>query len=275
MPRLTAFAASETPTNNTSNNELDLAALWNAYHVSRAPELRNRLLLNYLPLAKMIARHMASRLPAGAAADIDDLTQAATLGLRDAIATFDPDRGIKFEHYCGPRVRGAALDFLRSLDWAPRLLRSRLNRVQEMMLQLEMQSGHVPTDEQVSSALNMPLDQYQATRREAASSVRIRMNTSTDAENDTAGVDLTNLPDTINDGPDREAQKADLREFLVKGLSPVERQITILYYYENLSLKEIGETLDLCESRVSQVHKAVLARLRDRMHRIGGSSLDD
>jgi RNA polymerase sigma factor for flagellar operon FliA len=274
MPQVTP----PTPPHHKQQNgnavpELDLATLWDAYRVSRAEELRNRLLLHYLPVAKMIARHLSSRLPNGAAADVDDLTQAATLGLRDAIATYDPSRGIKFEHYCGPRVRGAALDFLRSLDWAPRLLRSRINRVQEMTLQLEMQSGTLPTDEQVSSALNMPLDECQATRRENATPLRLRLNTGSESEDN--AIDLSDLADDNPIDPAKEAQRNDLREFLVKGLGKIEREITMLYYYEGMSLSEIGKIMNLCESRVSQIHKSVLARLRERIPRIGGASLDD
>ena len=103
---------------------LDLPNTWQAYVVSRDEALRNRLLIHYLPLSRMIDRHVHSRLPADV--ELDDLAQAAILGLRSAIASFNPDRGISFEHYCGPRVRGAVLAHLRSLDWAPRMLRSRV-----------------------------------------------------------------------------------------------------------------------------------------------------
>jgi RNA polymerase sigma factor for flagellar operon FliA len=222
----------------------------------------------------MIARHLCARSPRGAAsADVDDLIQAATLGLRDAIATFDPNRGIKFEHYCGPRVRGAALDFLRSLDWAPRLLRSRIGRVQEMSLQLEMQTGAVPTDEQISSALHMPLGNLRSTLRE--NPAHLRFNSAADARNADGEIDLNSLPEANPLDPAREAQRADLREFLVKGLGRVERLVTTLYYYDNLSFREIAETLNLSESRVSQIHHAVIERLRERMDRIGGNSIDD
>lgn len=253
----------------------ELAALWQAYGDTRDESLRNRLLLHYLYIAKVIARHMRSRLPAGA--DLDDLTQAATLGLRDAIATFDPSRGVKFEHYCGSRVRGAALDYLRSLDWAPRMLRSRMQKLQEAALQLEMQSGHAPSDEQLSEALNMPLDELQTVRREAAAPLRLRL--TSDDESDGSprggGVNLNSLADDNPVDPVREAQRSDLKEFLSRGLSAAERQVVILYYYENFSFKEIGATLDLCESRVSQIHHAVMNRLRERVHRIGGTSVDD
>ena len=216
-----------------------------------------------------------SRLPAGA--DIDDLTQAATLGLREAIATYDAGRGVKFEHYCGSRVRGAALDYLRSLDWAPRMLRSRMQKLQEAALQFEMQTGQAPSDEQLSEALNMPLNELQSVRRETAAPLRLRLTTEdeSDSQGSAGGVNLNCLADDNPVDPVREAQRSDLKEFLSRGLSAVERQVVILYYYENFSFKEIGATLELCESRVSQIHQAVMVRLRERVHRIGGTSIDD
>lgn len=253
----------------------ELAGLWEAYTLTRDESLRNRLLLHYLYIAKVIARRMRSRLPAGA--DIDDLTQAATLGLREAIATYDAGRGVKFEHYCGSRVRGAALDYLRSLDWAPRMLRSRMQKLQEAALQFEMQTGQAPSDEQLSEALNMPLNELQSVRRETAAPLRLRLTTEdeSDSQGSAGGVNLNCLADDNPVDPVREAQRSDLKEFLSRGLSAVERQVVILYYYENFSFKEIGATLELCESRVSQIHQAVMVRLRERVHRIGGTSIDD
>jgi RNA polymerase sigma factor for flagellar operon FliA len=264
-------ALSNRATDAASGSELDLDSLWEAYTVSRDEALRNRLLLHYLPLSRMIARHIHSRMPTSV--ELDDLAQAAIFGLRAAIASFDSGRGIRFEHYCGPRVRGAVLDHLRSLDWAPRMLRSRVQRVREMAQQIEMETGTEATDEQVSSALNMPLDELQSLRGEMAAPVRLRI-TSGESDDEHA-VNLEMLPDKGNADPLLDAQRADLREFLVKGLSPAERQVLLLYYYDNLNLREIGETLNLCESRVSQIHHAVIKRLRERMHRIGGTSIED
>src|SRR5947209_8403836 len=107
--------------------------------------------------------------------------------MRDAIATFNPDRGIKFEHFCGRRVRGAALDFLRSMDWAPRMLRSRLQKVNEMSTQLEMQTGSLPTDESLSSALGMPIEELQSTRRESATPLRVRISSDEDSSDGRRG----------------------------------------------------------------------------------------
>jgi RNA polymerase sigma factor FliA len=254
-----------------STAQLDLENLWYAYRVSRDETLRNRLLVHYLPLSQSIARHMHSRMPA--TIELDDLAQAAILGMRSALATYDPSRGIPFENYCGPRVRGAVLDHLRSLDWAPRMLRSRVQRLQEMTRQIEMSTGNSPTDEQLSSALNMPVAEVQGLKGELLPPpVRIR---STTSEDDQHSVNLDLVPDRHSDTPVREAQRADLKEFLVRGLSTTERQVITLYYYDNLSLREIGETLNLCESRVSQIHQGVIKRLRERMDRIGGATIEE
>lgn len=273
MNRLDALA--DRPFTGLPPTGLDLAATWEAYVVSRDEALRNRLLIHYLPISRTIARQVHGRLPADI--ELEDLAQAAILGLRSAIATFNLDRGIPFEHYCGPRVRGAVLDHLRSLDWAPRMLRSRVHRMKQMIRQIEMETGAPPTDEELSTALNLPPDEFRTLRNEMAGPVRIRLTSSANGEDgpEAGTINLDLLEDRSSFDPVREAQRTDLRDFLVKGLSKVERQVLLLYYYENQSLREIGETLSLCESRVSQIHQAVIARLRERMHRIGGDSVDD
>ncbi len=254
---------------------VELENLWESYLVSRDEGMRNRLLVNYLPLARGIARHVHSRLPGGA--DYEDLAQAAALGMRDAIATFRPEHGIKFEHYCGRRVRGAALDFLRAQDWAPRMLRSRMAKVNEMSMQMEMQTGYLPSDESLSAALGMPVEELQSARRENAAPLRVRIVADDEMgegrSRGSGGVNLDALADEDSVDPEVEAQRADLREFIVKGLSVTERRVIMLYYYENLSFREVGEALELCESRVSQIHQAVLKRLRERRDRIGGAAI--
>ena len=239
----------DTCLDSLSTAELELENLWDAYRVSRDETLRNRLLVHYLPLSQSIARHMHSRMPA--TVELDDLAQAAILGMRSAIATFDPARGIPFENFCGSRVQ----------------------RLQEMTRQMEMSTGTAPSDEQLSSALNMPVDEVQDLKGEVLPPpVRIR---STTAEDDEHAVNLELVPDRHTDTPVREAQRADLKDFLVRGLSTTERQVVTLYYYDNLSLREIGETLKLCESRVSQIHQSIIQRLRERMDRIGGATIED
>jgi len=253
--------------------ETDMACLWEAYRVSRDEHLRNRLLIHYMRLSNTIARHMHNRMPASV--ELDDLCQAALLGMRAAIATYDPKRGVPFEKFCGPRVRGAVLDHLRSLDWAPRMLRSRVHRVQEMVRQIEASTGIAPTDEQLSDALDMPMEELHVIRDERVlPPARLALTTGNGSET-SGGLNLELLADAHSDMPWREAVKADLRVFLTRGLSAIDCHVLVMYYYEQMSLREIGETLNLCESRVSQIHQMVLKRLRERMDRIGGSSIDD
>jgi RNA polymerase sigma factor for flagellar operon FliA len=275
MSRLDALAEHSPASPSFPDTGLDLAATWQAYSVSRDEALRNRLLIHYLPISRTIARQIHGRLPADV--ELDDLAQAAILGLRSAISTFKIERGIPFEHYCGPRVRGAVLDHLRSLDWAPRMLRSRVQRMKQMIRQIEMETGAPPTDEELSTALNLPPDEFQTLRSEMAGPVRIRLTSSANGKDggEAGTINLDMVEDLSAFNPLREAQRSDLREFIVKGLSRIERQVVLLYYYENQSLREIGETLQLCESRVSQIHQAVIKRLRERMHRIGGKTVDD
>jgi len=272
MDRMDAFKSTQ-ETTRREGAELDIASLWEAYCVSRDEALRNRLLVHYLPLSKVIARYLHGKLPADV--ELDDLAQAAILGMRAAIASFDPDRGISFEHYCGPRVRGAVFDYLRSLDWAPRMLRSRVHRVKSMIRQIEMETGVPPTDEELSQALNVAGEEFDALKREMAGPIWIRLNGTVNNEDGESTVNMEMLSDGGEFDPRLEAQRTDLREFLVKGLSPIERQVLLLYYYDNQSLREIGQTLNLCESRVSQIHQAVIMRLRERMHRIGGTTIED
>jgi RNA polymerase sigma factor for flagellar operon FliA len=170
-------------------------------------------------------------------------------------------------------VRGAILDHLRSLDWAPRMLRSRVARVQETIRQMEMSTGSAPTDEQLSSALNMPMEELQEVKGEMIPPP-VRICGGGDGERDHA-VNLEMLADGHAGDPRIEAQRSDLREFLTRGLSAVERQVIILYYYDTLSLREIGEALRLSESRVSQIHHATIRRLRERMDRIGGTTIEE
>jgi RNA polymerase sigma factor for flagellar operon FliA len=274
MDRKDAFPSAGTPaTFHSPITELDLPSLWQAYVVSRDESLRNRLLIHYMPLSKMIARHLHGKMPADV--ELDDLAQAAFLGMRAAIATFNPDRGIPFEHYCGPRVRGAVFDYLRSLDWAPRMLRSRVLRMKTTIRQIEMETGIPPTDEEVSQALNVSSEEYHTLKREMAGPVWIRLNGIPNGEDGETHTTMEMFSDEGALDPRLEAQRGDLREFLEKGLSQVERQVLLLYYYDSMSLREIGETLNLCESRVSQIHQVVIKRLRERMDRIGGASVED
>src|SRR5579864_1714192 len=139
--------------------DVDVQQLWREYKAEPTVELRNRLLENYLPLVKYNAERIWSRLPEGV--DLDDLISAGVFGLMDAIDAFDLERGVKFETYCVPRIRGAMLDELRTMDWVPRLVRSKHTKLEEARKSLEAELGRPPRAEEMAVRMNMSLDDFE------------------------------------------------------------------------------------------------------------------
>jgi RNA polymerase sigma factor for flagellar operon FliA len=198
--------------------------------------------------------------------DIEDLMSAGIFGLMDAIDGFDPNRGIKFETYCAPRIRGAILDELRSMDWVPRLVRSRSSQDEGARKSLEMELGRAPTDQEVAQKLGMDEQEYDKIRKDSNTVGVVSLSRKwfeTDSNKDVREIDV--LEDAKQINPLTTAQKRDLKGVVTKGLSRAERLIIILYYYEQMTMKEIGTTLDLSESRVSQMHSSILARLKAQL----------
>src|SRR5206468_2334521 len=145
--------------------ETDIAQVWLAYRAEPTVELRNQLVENYLPLVKYNAEGIWSRLPDGV--ELDDLISAGVFGLMDAIDAFDLGRGVKFETYCVPRIRGAMLDELRTMDWVPRLVRSKASKMEEARKSLEAELGRPPNADEMAAKLGVTIDEYQAMLAEA------------------------------------------------------------------------------------------------------------
>jgi RNA polymerase sigma factor for flagellar operon FliA len=198
--------------------------------------------------------------------DVDDLMSAGTFGLVDAIDAFDLERGVKFETYCAPRVRGAILDELRSMDWVPRLVRHRTQKLNETVRALEAELGRIPTEEELAARLNLPPDQFEKLLRDAQAISLVSLSQKFgDSESDREVSEIDVVPDDQSCDPVAEAQKADIKDIVTKELSRAEQLIIVLYYYEQMTMKEIGATLDLSESRVSQMHSAIINRLREQL----------
>lgn len=224
-------------------------------------EARNLLLEHYLPIVRYSAERLYAKLPDEV--DLDDLISAGIFGLMDAVNAFDPQRGVKFETYCSPRIRGAILDELRSMDWVPRLVRSRAHKLNEAAAVLEAQLGRKPTDKELAKRMSMPMREFQKLRKDAQATMVVSLSRKwfeTDSNKDVREIDV--LEDKRSEDPLDSVQRRDVKELVTRGLSRAERLIIILYYFEEMTMKEIGETLDLSESRVSQMHSAVLERLR-------------
>jgi RNA polymerase sigma factor for flagellar operon FliA len=229
-------------------------------------ELRNRLVEIYLPLVKYNGERIWARLPEGV--ELDDLVSAGVFGLMDAIDAFDLTRGVKFETYCVPRIRGAMLDELRTMDWVPRLVRSKASKLNEAVKTLEARLGRQPNEPELAEQMGIPLEELEKLILDANAVNLISLNKKwyeTDSYKDVREIDI--LEDKKGEDPTRRIQKNDLMRLVTKGLNRNERLIIILYYYEELTMKEIGATLDLSESRVSQMHSSIVQRLQNQLSR--------
>ncbi len=245
----------------------EILEVWKAYKPDCSDkQLRNRLMERYFPLVKYNGERIWQRLPDGV--ELDDLISAGVFGLMDAIDAFDMSRGVKFETYCVPRIRGAMLDELRSMDWVPRLVRSKASKLAVATKALETKFGRAPTHQELAGKLEITVPELEKMISDANAVNLISLNKKwyeTDSYKDIREIDI--LEDKKGEDPTRRIQKNDLMRLVTKGLNRNERLIIILYYYEELTMKEIGATLDLSESRVSQMHSSIVQRLQHQLGR--------
>ena len=268
-PRQQASRMKRTSRKTSSRNlgcldDMPIEELWAIYRDEYSDEIRNYMIVKYRDVVRFTAERMAMRLPSEV--DFDDLMSAGLFGLMDAINAYDPDRGVKFETYCTQRIRGAIYDELRSMDWVPRLVRARTSKYENTRKQIEMESGNAATDDEIAKRLQMNSEEYKKLKRDSRPVSQVSLNRKwfeTDSSKDVREIDV--IKDTRQQNPLHAVQSQDLQGLLTKGLSRAERLIVILYYYEEMTMKEIGITLDLSESRVSQMHSSILARLKAQM----------
>jgi RNA polymerase sigma factor for flagellar operon FliA len=228
--------------------------------------LRNRLIERYFPLVKYNAERVWAKLPEGV--DLNDLISAGVFGLMDAIEAFDLERGVKFETYCVPRIRGAMLDELRTMDWVPRLVRSKASKLEAARKKVEAEVGRPPKDDEIAERMDLNPKEFDKLKADANAVGLVSLNKKwyeTDSYKDVREIDI--LQDIKGEDPTTCIQKLDLMKLVTKGLNRNERLIIILYYYEELTMKEIGSTLGLSESRVSQMHSSIVGRLKTQFRR--------
>ncbi len=263
------MASRRPATKDVPLEERPIEEVWNEYQQTGAEEIRNFLMTKYLPLVRYNAERIHTKLPNEV--DLEDLMSAGIFGLMDAIDAFDRERKVKFETYCAPRIRGAILDELRAMDWVPRLVRSRSARVQTARKRLAMELGRNPTEKEVAEEMGVSMSEFRKLAKDSSAVGVVSLNrkwAETDSNKDIHEIDV--FEDSRQVNPAQSVQKRDLKDLVTKGLSRAERLIVVLYYYEEMTMKEIGKTLDLSESRVSQMHSSVLARLKAQMqHRPG------
>jgi RNA polymerase sigma factor FliA len=235
--------------------------LWRNFKSCGDAASRNRLMETYLPLVKYNAERISAKLPDEV--ELDDLMSAGIFGLMDAIEAYDLDRGVKFETYCVSRIRGAILDELRTMDWVPRLVRSRAHKLDRVCRALVADLGRQPTDDELAARLGVGRSELARLLRDATAITQVslsRRHYESDSDREVYEVDV--IEDKRGRDPLAEVHRRDLKEMITRGLSRAERLILVLYYYEEMTMKEIGATIDLSESRVSQMHSAILSRLK-------------
>jgi RNA polymerase sigma factor for flagellar operon FliA len=252
----------------TNVKAIELRDLWRRYKTGGDEQAREGLVVAYSPLVKYVAGRMASGLPAHV--DEADLISYGLVGLINAIERFDLGRDVKFETYAITRIKGAIIDELRSLDWVPRSVRQRARDIERANAKLEHRLQRAPTDEEMSAELGMTVDDFQDALLQISNSTIAALDELWTV-NDTSG-DQVSLLDTITDdsAPDPASlvDATELKDRVADAIARLperEKLVIALYYYENLTLREIGEVLGVTESRVSQLHTKAILRLRSRL----------
>ena len=264
----------------------ETAKLWKDFVQDKSNQtLRNALIERYMPLVRMHAQKLSKQLPDEV--EVDDLVSAGVFGLMNAIDAFDihktydktateekggaavavddaqERRQVKFETFSALRIRGSMLDELREMDWVPRLVRARARRLAEANKTLSDKYGRNPTHEELAGHMNLSPPELERLLNDANTvptvSLHKKYYDTTDGSKEISEMDL--VEDPRGDDPTNGLQRTDLMRLVTRGLTRNERLIIILYYYEEMTMKEVGETLDLSESRVSQMHSDIMARL--------------
>ncbi|MFP4636817.1 MAG: RNA polymerase sigma factor WhiG [Spirochaetaceae bacterium] len=258
-------ADQETPLAEKSEEEL-----WRLYKDTGDPEIRDRIVRQYAPLVKYVAGKVAVGMPHNV--EFDDLVGYGVFGLFDAIEKFDPQKHVKFKTYAVTRIRGAIFDELRSIDWVPRSIRQKAREIEDTVQKLESSLGRAATDEEVARELGITTKEYEKTIQKVSSTSILSLNDVwyTGEDNDKVSIaDSIESPQSLN--PDVIVEKDEIKRVIaesIKELPEKEKKVLVLYYYEDLTLKEIGQVLEVTESRVSQLHTKAIMRLRTKLTNI-------
>ncbi|MBT3514840.1 MAG: FliA/WhiG family RNA polymerase sigma factor [Nitrospina sp.] len=241
-----------------------------AEEIEITAENREEVIIRYSPMIKYVANRIAMRLPPHI--EVDDLISVGVLGLMDAISKYDSSRGAKFKTYAEFRVRGAILDELRSMDWVPRSIRQKASAVDKVVQGLQAKLRRSPEDEEVAKEMGLSLDQFHDTLNETKSIPIFSLEDLGIAKESSDQQSLLDcLAGKADADPQTQVRLIELKEIIAKAIDALpekERLMVSLYYYEELTMKEIGAVLDITESRVSQIHSKAVYRLRTKLKAI-------
>ncbi len=237
--------------------------LWENYSKSRSSELREKLIIEYASLVKLVAGRMSMYL--GYTVEYEDLCSYGIFGLIDAIDKYDCTKNVKFETYASLRIRGAILDQIRKMDWIPRSLRQKQKKIDAAMSKIESATGRIATDEELAAELGISMSEYASWQEQAKVANVISLDefseSGAEIKSDYAGQSHYDQPDDV-------IEKKELKEMIVQALQSLtekERSVVVLYYYEDMTLKEISQVLEVSESRVSQLHTRSMQKLKEKL----------
>ena len=250
--------------NLTEEEEIEL---WHKYKKTKAVAIRDRIIRQYMPLVKWVAGRVSTGMPESV--EFDDLVGFGQFGLLDAIDKFDVDKGVKFKTYATTRIRGAIFDELRELDWVPRSVRQKSREIEDTIVDLEAKLGRTASDSEIAKAMNITEEEYQAVVMKVSGTSVLSLNdvwySGDDSEHVSIG-DSIEAPSSLN--PDVIVEREEIRRIIIQAINELpknEKLVIVLYYHEDLSFKEIGQVLNVSESRISQLHSKANLRLRAKL----------
>jgi len=241
--------------------------LWREYVQAREPEIRNYFIKKYAPLVKYVAGKVAVGMPHNV--EFDDLVSYGTFGLLDAIEKYDPSKEVKFKTYAMTRIRGAVFDELRTIDWIPRSIRQKAKQIEKIIVELENKLGRTVEDEEIAKELDLSLEEFHMLVSKISGTSLVSLNDiwhGNDDSDELSFMETIESPSNMN--PDVMVEREEIKTIIIESIQKLpekEKKVIVLYYYEDLTLKEIGEVLEVTESRVSQLHTKAIMRLRGRL----------
>ena len=241
--------------------------LWLEYKKTRSPQLRDKFIRQYMPLVKYVAGKLAVGM--AGSVEFDDLVGFGQFGLLDAIEKFDPGKNVKFKTYAVTRIRGAIFDELRQLDWVPRSVRQKSREIEDTIVDLESKLGRTATDAEIAEKMGVSEAEYQQTVMKVSGTSVLSLNDVWYSGNDNDHMsigDSIESPSSLN--PDVIVEREEIRKVIVEAINELpekEKMVIVLYYHEDLTFKEIGQVLEVSESRISQLHTRANLRLRAKL----------
>ncbi|GMO50165.1 MAG: RNA polymerase sigma factor WhiG [Treponemataceae bacterium] len=241
--------------------------LWLEYKRTQSPMLRDAFIRQYMPLVKFVAGKLAIGLPSNV--EFDDLVSFGQFGLLDAISKFDPEKNVKFKTYAVTRIRGAIYDEMRNLDWIPRSVRQKAREIEETIGQLEAKLGRTASDAEIAEAMGITETEFQQTIMKVSGTSVISLNEVRYSGDDSDHVSIADsLEAPPSYGPDVIAEREEIKRVITDAINELperEKKVLVLYYHEDLTFKEIGQVLNVSESRISQLHTRANLRLRGKL----------